>query len=210
VFAVHMTYDSVTLTMTITDTANPAQTFTASWPIDIAGTVGGTTAYAGFTGATGGAVATQQILTWTYTAGKAPLVIAATSLVGSAVTSGPGLRVFNYPAFPNGAGAILDASAVGDSVTFTVNVPTAGVYDVRVSYKEYSPRGLMQTAVNGTNLGPAVDQYLAAGDAYGGCDLGMLNFATAGNYLFKFTVAGHNPASSGYNLSFGTITLTPQ
>jgi hypothetical protein len=196
--------------MTITDTANPTQTFTTSWPIDIAGTVGGATAYAGFTGATGGAVSTQQILTWTYTSGKPPLVIAATNLVGSAVTSGPGLRVFNYPAFPNGAGTILDATAVGDNVTFNVNVPTAGIYDVKVSYKEYSPRGIMQTAVNGTNLGPAVDQFLATGDAYGVSDLGMLNFATAGNYLFKFAVAGHNAGSSGYNLSFGTITLTPQ
>jgi Legume lectin domain len=210
VFAVHMTYDGSTLAMTITDTTNPTQTFTTSWPIDIVGTVGGSSAYAGFTGATGGSVATQQILTWSYSTGKPPMVIAASSLVAGAVTSGPGVRTFNYPSFPNGTGAILDSTAVGDNVTFTVNVPTAGTYDVKIAYKEYAPRGILQTAVNGTNLGGPVDEFLASGDGYNTSDLGVLNFATVGNYSFKFTVVGHNAASSGYNLSFGAFTLTPQ
>ena len=66
IFHVHMTYDGTTLTMAITDTTNTADTFTASWPINIPGTVGANTAYVGFTGATGGFTATQEILTWTY------------------------------------------------------------------------------------------------------------------------------------------------
>jgi hypothetical protein len=66
IFHVHMTYDGTTLTMTITDTANTADTFTASWPINFPATVGASTAYVGFTGGTGGYTATQEILTWTY------------------------------------------------------------------------------------------------------------------------------------------------
>jgi len=66
IFRVHMTYDGITLTMTITDTVNTANTFTTSWPINIPGTVGANTAFVGFTGATGGYTATQEILTWTY------------------------------------------------------------------------------------------------------------------------------------------------
>jgi hypothetical protein len=66
IFHVHLTYDGATLTMTITDTVNTASTFTTSWPINIPATVGANTAYAGFTGATGGYTATQEILTWTY------------------------------------------------------------------------------------------------------------------------------------------------
>jgi hypothetical protein len=62
VMAVHMTYDGTTLTMIIRDTSNPSQTFTTSWPVNIPATVG-STAYAGFTGATGGLVSTEQILT---------------------------------------------------------------------------------------------------------------------------------------------------
>jgi hypothetical protein len=44
----------------------PADTFTIAFPVNIPSKVGGNTAYAGFTGATGGATALQQILTWTY------------------------------------------------------------------------------------------------------------------------------------------------
>ena len=67
ILQVQMTYDGTTLTMVITDTTTPSETFTTSWPINIPGTVGANTAYAGFTGGTGGATATQEILTWTYT-----------------------------------------------------------------------------------------------------------------------------------------------
>ena len=72
VFNVHTTYDGTTLTMTITDATNSSQTFTASWPINIPGTVGSNTAYVGFTGGTGGLTAIQDILDWTYVATGQP------------------------------------------------------------------------------------------------------------------------------------------
>ena len=52
--------------MTITDTTTNA-TFTDTWPINIPPTVGGNTAYAGFTAGTGAATAIQEIIGWTYT-----------------------------------------------------------------------------------------------------------------------------------------------
>jgi hypothetical protein len=64
-FKVHIAYDGTTLSMTITDTVTNA-TFTTSWPIDIPTTVGGTVAWVGFTGATGGQTATQEIINWTF------------------------------------------------------------------------------------------------------------------------------------------------
>ena len=66
IFHVHIAYDGTTLTMTITDIVNTANTFTTSWPINIPATVSANTAYVGFTGATGGYTATQEILSWTY------------------------------------------------------------------------------------------------------------------------------------------------
>jgi hypothetical protein len=66
IFQVVMTYDGATLTMTITDTTVPADTFTIAFPIDIPTTVGGSTALVGFTGGTGALTSTQEILTWTY------------------------------------------------------------------------------------------------------------------------------------------------
>jgi Domain of unknown function (DUF1929)/Legume lectin domain/PKD domain/Abnormal spindle-like microcephaly-assoc'd, ASPM-SPD-2-Hydin/Quinohemoprotein amine dehydrogenase, alpha subunit domain III len=71
VFKVHMIYDGVSLAMTVTDTVSNA-VFTHTWTIDIPGTIGATTAYAGFTGGTGGLTATQSILTWTL--GPIPVV----------------------------------------------------------------------------------------------------------------------------------------
>ncbi|MGC2110193.1 MAG: chitobiase/beta-hexosaminidase C-terminal domain-containing protein [Candidatus Korobacteraceae bacterium] len=65
VLNVHMTYDGFTLSMTITDTVT-TRSFIASWQVDIPSLMGGTTAYVGFTGASGGATATQQVLNWTF------------------------------------------------------------------------------------------------------------------------------------------------
>ena len=65
VFAVHMTYDGTTLTVTITDTVTGA-TATQSYPVNIPSIVGGNTAFVGFTAGTGGEAATQNILTWSY------------------------------------------------------------------------------------------------------------------------------------------------
>jgi hypothetical protein len=62
---VHITYDGTTLAMTITD-SSLNKTFRTSWPINIPQTIGGNTAFVGFTGGTGGLTASQKIETWTY------------------------------------------------------------------------------------------------------------------------------------------------
>ena len=84
IFQVRVTYDGTTLGMTITDTVVPADTFTTSWPINIPGTVGGNTAYVGFTGGTGGLTATQEILTWIFSASGGTQPPAATPTFGPA------------------------------------------------------------------------------------------------------------------------------
>ena len=66
IFQVHMTYDGTNLTMTITNTVVPADTFTISFPVNIPSAVGGNTAFVGFTAGTGSLTAKQEILTWTY------------------------------------------------------------------------------------------------------------------------------------------------
>ena len=209
-FKVHLNYDGTTLTMTITDTVNTTQTFTTSWPINIPSTVGANTAFVGFTGGVGGSTAIQEIITWSLnssSAAKTPVVYQTANL--AAVSSGPTFRQFTYSAFPDTTGTILDATKVGDSVTFTVNVATAGTYDVKLSYKKYNTRGISQLAINGTNVGATFDQYSAT-EGYATHDYGNFTFPTAGNYSFKFTVTGKNASSSGYSISFDDLTLTPQ
>jgi hypothetical protein len=67
-FRVHMTYDGTTLTMAITD-ASTSATFTKAWAVNIPSTVGANTAFAGFTGGTGGYTSNQNILSWTMSSG---------------------------------------------------------------------------------------------------------------------------------------------
>ncbi len=66
VFSVALAYDGTTLTERISDTVTNA-VFTQSYPVNIAGTIGSSTAFLGFTGGTGGETTTQDILTWSYT-----------------------------------------------------------------------------------------------------------------------------------------------
>jgi hypothetical protein len=221
IFQVHMSYDGTTLTMTITDTANTANTFTTSWPINIPGTVGGNTAYVGFTAGTGGCVSNQDILTWSYSPSNStavpipapaptpttPIVYPSAAL--PAVSSGPTFRTFTYAGFPDTTGTILDATSVGDNVTFTVNVPAAGTYDIKLSYKLYTTRGISQFTINGTKVGGPLDQYLYT-DAYATVDYGNFTFQNAGNYPFKFTIIGKNPSSASCSVSFDDFTLTPR
>jgi hypothetical protein len=64
-FNVSVTYNGTTLAMTMTDTVTKAS-FSNSWAINIPSTVGGNTAYVGFTGSTGWVVANQYVSSWTY------------------------------------------------------------------------------------------------------------------------------------------------
>ena len=66
-FAVHIVYSASQLALTITDTVTQAS-FTKNFNVNIPSIVGGNTAYVGFTGSTSWKTATQQILTWTYSA----------------------------------------------------------------------------------------------------------------------------------------------
>jgi Chitobiase/beta-hexosaminidase C-terminal domain/Legume lectin domain len=63
--SVHMIYDGVVLTMTITD-SSVNKSFAKSWPVNIPSLIGGNNAYVGFTGGTGGQTASQKIETWTF------------------------------------------------------------------------------------------------------------------------------------------------
>jgi fibronectin type 3 domain-containing protein len=81
-FNVAMAYDGTTLTVTITDATTQA-TAKQSYKVDIPGTVGGSTAYVGFTAATGGGGATQDVSSWTYVpVGALPVVPSKLSAVG--------------------------------------------------------------------------------------------------------------------------------
>jgi hypothetical protein len=100
----HITYDGTNLAFALTDTVTLAE-FTHSFAINLPETVGGNTAYVGFTASTGGSSAIQQILTWTFVPGPPdlggtpnfPQGFGASGLVknGSATISGTALALTN-------------------------------------------------------------------------------------------------------------------
>ena len=63
----HVVYNGTVLAVTLGDALAQATT-TQYYTVDIPTTVGGKTAYVGFTGGSGGLTATQQILNWSYNA----------------------------------------------------------------------------------------------------------------------------------------------
>ena len=114
----HLTYNGTMLTVTLTDTKTSA-TNTESYTVNIPQAVGASTAYVGFTGATGGATSTQNILSWSYTPQNAPALPLPAPLVtpaGGVYTEPPQVTM-------------VDGMA-GASIYYTVDgsVPTAGSY----------------------------------------------------------------------------------
>lgn len=208
-FNVHFSYNGTTLSMTITDANVPSQTFTTSWTVNIPATIGSNTAFAGFTGGTGGATAIQEILTWVYRTGAAaPIRYEA---VNTPVTGSPNARAFTWTGFPDGAGEITDGTAAGAFLNFTINVALAGTYDVKVGTKQYPTRGIFQLSVNGVTVGSPQDEYSAnTGGVFREYDLGTVSIGAAGTYQFDFVATGKNAASSGYTLTYDYIQLTPQ
>jgi lysophospholipase L1-like esterase len=64
-FVAAITYDGANLSVALTDTVSGAMA-TQSYAVNIPALVGGTTAYVGFTGGTGGLTAVQDVLSWVY------------------------------------------------------------------------------------------------------------------------------------------------
>ncbi len=153
IFSVAMTYNGTTLNLTVTDTTTGA-TATESYSVNIPSIVGGNTAYVGFTAASGGETATQDILNWTY-APTTPLPngwtnadIGAPTLAGSTTdnngtftVTGGGIDIWNtddqfqfvsQPQTGNG-----NVSAQVESQTNTNAWAKAGVMILRVQRREF-------------------------------------------------------------------------
>jgi hypothetical protein len=79
----HLTYDGTTLTLTLTDTVT-GSSFVVADVLNIPATVGANTAYVGFTASTGGQLATQQILNWTFVSGLTPVISHPTGFASAA------------------------------------------------------------------------------------------------------------------------------
>jgi parallel beta-helix repeat protein len=100
----------------------------------------------------------------------------------------------------------LHSTAVGEWIQFTLNVATAGIYDIKLMSANYSDRSICTFYLDGTAKTPNIDQYTAT-LSYGLTDMGNATLS-AGNHTFKFAAIGKNGSSSGYQISFDYFDLT--
>ncbi len=103
----------------------------------------------------------------------------------------------------------LAGNSTGDHIDFTVPNVAAGTYQLKMEWKGNNNRGILQLAVDGTNLGSTLDQY-ASGQSYPTTTFGNVTFAAAGDHDIRLTVTGKNSKSSGEALSADKFTLVGQ
>jgi N-acetylneuraminic acid mutarotase len=117
--------------------------------------------------------------------------------------------IFTDDPLTSGSGAgLIEATNAGDYVSYKIPVPRIGTYDVRVGIRTGENQGTFQLSIDGADQGSPEDEY-SREIGYEVRDLGPVTFANPGNHTFRFTTAGRNPVSSGYELVFDYLDLVP-
>ncbi len=152
-----------TLTETIVE-VNTNNPFTYTYTgVNLNSLFGGSTAYIGFTGASGAATATQQISNFSFSAANTPLAV---NLTGSYNRNGIVADGTTFPANGglDGVGNALSADLLGSSVAWdgqnfsigpveTSDVVSASGQTIAPTLGSYSQLLLLATAVNGIQTG---------------------------------------------------------
>ncbi|MEO7167420.1 MAG: kelch repeat-containing protein [Chthoniobacterales bacterium] len=138
-------------------------------------------------------------------------LVLATALETETLTVSGNSDPYTYfpdPELSGGEGTLLEATASGDFISFTIPIAVAGVYDVKVGIRTNTDEGKFKLFINGATKaqGDSQDEYSAA-VGYKVLDLGTVRFTDTGDKSFKFKVTGKNSASSGYHLAFDYIDL---
>jgi hypothetical protein len=136
-----------------------------------------------------------------------PITYEAESL-SYALSTGVTSETWNDGASAGGWVKVL-SNSVGDYIEFSVPVPAAGTYAVNTIIRTASTRGIAALSIDGTSVGGAIDMY-AASSSFVSVSSGAVTFPTAGTRRFRYTVTGRNNSSTGYQLGFDYIKLTPQ
>lgn len=122
--------------------------------------------------------------------------------------------VTNNTRLGGNGGRRLNADGPNDLITLRAHVPFAGQWSVKVGALKLASGGRFQLSVAApgsttfTNVGSVQDTY-AASDAAAALTIGNHNFATTGDWQFRFTVSGKNASATDHNLTLDFIRLTP-
>jgi hypothetical protein len=110
----------------------------------------------------------------------------------------------------NGGWSYSKFTAVGQQIEYTLNVPSDGMYQIDIRYKENENRGKSQLYIDNQLFGPEVNHFYTI-NMYKGIEfreryLGNREL-TAGQHKFKFQTTG--TSGSKYEVGVDYIKLTP-
>jgi hypothetical protein len=136
------------------------------------------------------------------------LKIEAESLVATATATAPiQVQVDCCGYFWSGnAQLFFKASKVGDYMVLTINVPTAGTYDLSAVMTKARDYGIVSLAVNGAQLGQPFDGYNSYVTIKNAVDFGSVQLSAGANRL-TFTLVGKNPSSINYFVGIDYLLL---
>ena len=214
VFQVHMTYDGTKLTMTITDTVTNA-TFTNSWTIDIPGTIGSTTALAGFTAGTGGQTATQEIISWTYSSiGSSPQPAATPviSPVTGTYTSAQTVTITDATSGSTIYYTVDGSQPTTSSTQYTASFPVSTTTTVKAiaTAPNFTQSATATSVITINQQSPAATPVISpVTGTYTSTQTVTITDATSGSTIF-YTVDGSQPTTSStqYTAAFTVSTTT--
>lgn len=119
-------------------------------------------------------------------------------------TSGRTYYTFQQAGASGGTAGNLQSKGLGDFIKYTINVPKAGVYNLRADLKSEHNRAILQLYVNGVAFGGPKDEYGV--NAFYSSDFGNLSLPS-GDTTLEFRVVGKNAASTDYVMVFDDFTL---
>ncbi len=97
-------------------------------------------------------------------------------------------------------------AAVGEAITYTITVPVAATYEVKIGIRTGKRSGIVQLSIDNVDQGTASDAYSADVD-YAVLDLGRVTFTEAGDKAFRFVVTGRNGKSQGLEFLLDYVDL---
>ena len=101
----------------------------------------------------------------------------------------------------------FQASKVGDNMVLTINVPTAGTYDLSAVMTKARDYGIVSLAVDGAQLGQPFDGYNFPNVTVATVDYGSVPLS-AGAHQLTCTLVGKNTSSINYLVGIDYLLLT--
>ncbi len=110
--------------------------------------------------------------------------------------------------FSGGAATLFQAKRLGDYLTYTVPIPRAGTYNIRVKTAPTGSTASFQLFIDGVKQGYAQKgEFYSALDSALVRDLGTARIESAGDKTFQFVITRHGETNGGYDVIFDDIEI---